>query len=132
MHETITESNFLLYCAKHYKNPQCKDTEEFLADLRRVKYIKKLFTRYEIKDELKERLILNHIIILNNVFGPIPTVRILFFKFHKNEKFLSYLKPFLVMLNLLPPIIYNIGSTKIISTDLIPLDPNIVAILRSI
>ena len=66
MNENLTEKNFLLFCASHYDNPQYYNTEDFMEDLNRIKYIKKLITRYVEKGELKERLILNHIIVLNN------------------------------------------------------------------
>ena len=67
MNDILTEKNFLLFCAKHYDNP-VSDSEEFFEDLNRLKYVKKLITRYIDNGELKERLILNHIIILNNCF----------------------------------------------------------------
>ena len=69
--DKVDEFNFLLYAAKHYDNPQCYDTVEFYDDLKRIKYIKRLINRYIEEGDLKERLILNHIIILNNVFGPL-------------------------------------------------------------
>ena len=130
MPDKLDESNFVLYCAKHYDNPQCSGTEEFYEDLKRIKYIKKLFTRYEITGELKERLILNHIIILNNVFGPTATVRILFFKM---PKYLVYLKPFFILLNILPKVVYGVGKeTHNINTDEIKMDMSIVEALRKI
>lgn len=129
-YERLDDSTFLLYCAKNYNNPHCLGTEEFLEDLKRIKYIKKLFTRYEITGELKERLILNHIMILNNVFGPIATVRILFYKI---PKYHHYLKPFFILLNILPDIVYNVGKDGInIFTDDIPLDKSIIEVLRKI
>lgn len=128
--EKLDDSTFVLYCAKHYNNPQCHSTEEFYEDIKRIKYIKKLLTRYEIAGELKERLILNHIIILNNVFGAIPTARILFFKM---PKYFPYIKPFLLLLNILPETIHNIGTNGInINTDDIPLDSTIIEALRKI
>lgn len=130
MFEKLEDSNFLLYCAKHYDNPQCHDTEEFYEDLRRIKYIKKLITRYIVTGDLKERLILNHIIILNNVFGPIHLCRIFFLKM---EKQLKYIKPFLIMLNILPDKVYNIGKEgKIFITDEIEMDITIIEALRKI
>ncbi len=130
MNERLDDSNFILYCAKHYDNPQCHDTEEFYEDLRRIKYIKKLITRYIITGELKERLILNHIIILNNVFGPHHLCRILFLKM---EKQLKYVKPFLIMLDILPERVNNIGKEgKIFVTDEIEMDSIIVEALRKI
>lgn len=129
-YEKLDDNTFLLYCAKYYNNPQCHSTEEFYEDIKRIKYIKKLLTRYEISGELKERLILNHIIILNNVFGSIVTTRILFFKM---PKYLPYIKPFLLLLNILPPVVHNIGSNSInINTDDIPLDTTIIEALRAI
>lgn len=130
MHERLDDSNFILYCAKYYDNPQCHDTDEFYEDLRRIKYIKKLITRYIITGELKERLILNHIIILNNVFGPYHLCRILFLKM---EKQLKYVKPFLIMLEILPERVTNIGKEgKFFVTDEIEMDQRIVEALRKI
>lgn len=126
----INESNFLLYAAKHYDNPQCYDTEEFFDDLNRFKYLKRLFNRYEESGDLKYRLILNHLIILYNVFGPIATTRMLFFKLKGQYKFL---KPFLVLLGYMPDVIYKLSDDEdhIISSD-IPMDQNIVKILREL
>lgn len=130
MHEDITDDNFILYCAKHYDSRQCHNVKEFFEDLRRIKYIKKLFTRYEKTQELKERLILNHIIILNNLFGPYHTVRILFLKL---PQYLHLLKPFLILLNILPAKVYNIGKEKkTYETDLIVMDQKIIDALRKI
>jgi hypothetical protein len=127
--EHLTNENFLIYCAKHYDNPQCHSTEEFLEDLKRIKYIKKLITRYVESGDLKERLILNHIIILYNVFGAVHLPKILYLKMHKQFK---YLKPFLVMLNIMPNKILNVGDEDIIDLGLISLDPIIVEALRVI
>ena len=129
MVEKLTNENFLIYCAKYYDNPQCHSTEEFIEDLRRVKYIKKLVTRYVEHNDLKERLILNHVIILNNVFGAEVLCRILLLKMRNEFK---YIKPFLVLLNILPEKVYNVGGEKIIFTDLISMDENLVNILRKI
>lgn len=130
MYEKLDDSNFILYCAKNYDNPHCHDTNEFYEDLRRIKYIKKLITRYVITGELKERLILNHFIILNNVFGPVHLTRIVFLKM---EKQLKYVKPFLVLLNILPERVYNIGKEgKIYVTDEIEMDQRIIEALRKI
>ena len=68
MLEKLDETNFLLYCAKYYDNPQCFDTQEFYDDMNRIKYIKRLFNKYYESGELKERLIINHIVVLCNVF----------------------------------------------------------------
>ena len=84
MNDKLTDKNFLLFCAAHYDNYQYHSTEEFYEDLNRFKYIKRLFSRYEETGELKERLILNHIIILYNLFGVPATTRLLFFKLNKD------------------------------------------------
>jgi hypothetical protein len=128
--DKVDEFNFLLYAAKHYDNPQCYDTVEFYDDLKRFKYIKRLLNRYVEEGDLKERLILNHIIILNNVFGPTATVKMLFLKCKGME---IYLKSFLVFLNLLPEKVENIGiENRTINTKDIPLDQKILEELRKI
>lgn len=127
--EILNNKNFILFCASHYDNYQYRSTEEFIEDLNRIKYIKKLITRYTEKGELKERLILNHIIILNNVFGPEVLCKILYLKLKPQMK---YIKPFLIFLNLLPEKIYNVEKENIIDTNDIPMDTNIVNILRKI
>lgn len=106
MLEKLDETNFLLYCAKYYDNPQCFDTQEFYDDLSRIKYIKRLLNKYIETGELKERLILNHIVVLCNVFGPVHASRILFFKLKNLD---SYLKPFLEFLGHMPDKVSNIG-----------------------
>ena len=75
----LTEQTFLIYASKHYDNPQCSSYEEFEDDLKRIQYLKRLFNRYEGSGELKERLILNHIIVLYNCFG-LAATNILFLK----------------------------------------------------
>lgn len=129
MIDKLDETNFLLYAAKHYDNPQCFDTLEFYEDLARFKYIKRLFNRYEESGDLKERLIINHLIILYNVFGTSAT-RMLFFKL---DGYYHMLKPFVVLLGQMPEIIHGIGiqNKTIISSD-IHMDENIVKILRKI
>ncbi len=82
--DVLTEDNFLLYAAKNYDNPQCSSTEEFYDDLKKFKYIKRLFNKYAETGELKERLILNHIVVLANVFGPEAAVNLLFLRFESS------------------------------------------------
>lgn len=128
--DKLDEFNFLLYAAKHYDNPQCYDTIEFYDDLKRIKYIKRLLNRYHEEGDLKERLILNHITILCNVFGPTATTKMLFLKCKGME---SYLKSFLVFLNLLPEKIENLGvENKTIYTKEIVADEKILNELRKI
>ena len=95
----IDESNFILYAAQCYDNPQCMDESEFFDDLKRFKYLKRLFNKYQESGELKERLVLNHLVVLYNLFGNEGTTRMLFFKL---KNYLDILKPFLVMLERLP------------------------------
>ena len=99
MNIILSEENFLLYAAKYYDNPQCQSTDEFYDDLKRFKYIKRLFNKYLETGELKERLILNHILVLTNVFSPEVAVKLLFIRL---DEYLHLLKPFLVLLNMLP------------------------------
>ena len=129
MIDKLDESNFMLYAAKHYDNPQCFDTLEFYEDMARFKYIKRLFNRYEETGELKERLILNHLIILYNVFGP-ATTRMLFFKLNGH---LHLLKPFIILLGFMPDKVYGVGvENKTITSSDIPMDEKIVKLLRKI
>lgn len=125
----LDDSNYILYCAQNYDSRHCASSEEFFDDLKRIGYIKKLLTRYIESGDLKERLILNHIIILNNVFGPEATCKILFFKLADYDR---YIKPFLLMLNILPLKIYNVGEKEVINTDCIEMDLGIITALRKI
>lgn len=128
--DRVDETNFLLYAAKHYDNPQCYDTIEFYDDIKRIKYIKRLLNRYVEEGDLKERLILNHIIILNNVFGPLALAKMLFLKCKGLE---PQLKAFLYFLNILPEKIENIGiENKTINTKDIEMDNKIIEELRKI
>jgi hypothetical protein len=127
--EKLTDENFLIYAAKHYDNPQCQTTEEFIEDLKRIKYIKKLLTRYVENDDLKDRLILNHLIVLNNLFGAEHLCRILYLKM-KNQ--FSYVKPFLVLLNVLPDKLYNIKNENVIDMNIISMDEQIIKVLRKL
>lgn len=128
--ETVSESTFLLYAAKHYDNVQCYDILEFEEDLKRFKYIKRLFNKYIESGEIKERLILNHIIALNNVFGARATTKMLFFKLESYEHLLA---PFLDILGLLPKEVSGIGLNAVtIVSDDIARDPVIVERLEKI
>lgn len=125
----LTDKNFMFYACQHYLNPQCQNMEEFCEDLRRMKYIRKLLTRAQTKGELKERLILNHIIVLSNVFSPEALCRMFFLKM---EHQMQQLKPFLIYLNLLPERVYNVKTERVIDTDMIPMDNAVIAALRKI
>jgi hypothetical protein len=126
--DILSERNFLLYAAKNYDNPQCMDVDEFKDDLKRINYIKKLFNKYRTTGELKERLIINHLIVIYNTFGTEAATRMLFFKLNEYK---DLLKPFLVFLNYMPNIIYGVEEEKIHSSD-IPLDGKIISKLREI
>lgn len=76
----LNDENFTLFAIKYYNNPQCLSTEEFYEDIRRFRYLKRLLKRYYKNGELRERLILNHIIILSNLFGVSNAIRMLKFK----------------------------------------------------
>ena len=128
MFDNLTEENFVMYAIKCYTSPNCL-MSEFEGDLKRTKYLKRLFRRYKATKEIKERLVLNHIILLNNVFGPEATARILFFRI--DERDYSVLKTFLLFLNLLPREVRGIKD-KNITTDEIPVDMEIAEILRKI
>lgn len=121
----LNDDNFLVYAMHHYDNPQCHSIEEFEDDLKRLLYIKKLFSRYKNNDELRERLILNHIIVLYNVFGDAVT-NMLFFKIEK--EYWDTLVTFLVYVNRMPETIEQYG----IKTSDISLDQRIISALRNI
>ena len=97
----LTESTFLLYAMKHYDNPQCTEMSEFEEDIKRFQYLRKLFSRYRQDEDLKERLILNHLIVIFNVFGPQAT-NMLFMRLHEYHE---YLKPFVLYLNYMPELL---------------------------
>ncbi len=130
MHEKLDDANALLYAAKHYDNPQCFDTIEFYDDLKRFQYLKRLFNRYKETGDFKERLVLNHITILYNVFGPVHCTRLLFLKLHDH---LDILKPILVFLGYMPDKVESIGlqNTTYYSNDIV-CDKNIEDLLKRI
>jgi hypothetical protein len=128
MFDDLNDENFIMYAMKNYNSPHCI-ISEFEGDIKRTKYLKRLFRRYKVTKSLKERLILNHIILLNNVFGPQATARILFYKI--DERDYDILKTFLAYLNIVPDMIYGING-KNVSVVEIPLDNNVVEILRKI
>lgn len=130
MFEYIDETNFIFFAMKSYNNPQCFSEAEFKEDLDRFKYLKRLFNRYDESGELRERLILNHLIPLYNVFAPEDCTRMLFWKLRGYE---PYLKPFLVFLGYMPERIKGVGTTQtLIYSSNIPMDPKIIEVLRKI
>ena len=97
MYETINPSNVVMYAIRHYNNPQCEGEKEFEDDLKRFKYIKRLLRKYHETGILKERLLLNHLIVLHNVFDTTPVVTLLLYKIQ--QEYWSALKSFLIFLN---------------------------------
>ena len=128
MFDDLNEDNFMMYAMKCYAAPNCI-MSEFEGDIKRTKYLKRLFRRYKVTKTLKERLIINHIILLNNVFGPEVTARILFYRI--DERDFDILKTFLLYLNILPEVVRGIRGKSIHTTE-IPVDMNIAEILRQI
>ena len=110
---------FQEYAMQNYKNPSCSGREEFEEDINRIKYIKRLFGRYFSTGELKERLILNHIIIFYNVFEMEAATKMLFFRME--DKFKPLVKTFLVYLSYLPD---DEAYVRV------PMDTKVIQILR--
>lgn len=126
--EVLNQNNFVLFAARYYDNPGCESMEEFYDDLNRFKYLKRLFSKYKESGELKERLVLNHLIALYNLFGAVATTKMLFSKI--DEQHWDVLKPFLIYLGYLPERVYGVNDkTYIICSD-IPIDPLVVDSLR--
>jgi hypothetical protein len=127
----LTESNFTLFAAKYYENHNCESLEEFEKDIAIFKYLKKLFFVYENKSDLRERLILNHLIVLYNVFEAKACTKMLVMKM---KEYHSFLFPFLLFLGYLPQDkitgIYN--DQFVINVSDIPLNEEIIKKLREI
>jgi hypothetical protein len=115
MFDDLNDDNFLMFAMKAYDSPNCI-MSEFEEDLKRIKYIKRLIKRYKTTGELKERLILNHLIILSNVFGTKNSVRMLFYK--TDEEDYDILKTFLLFLDYMPSIVLGIRGKNINSSDI--------------
>lgn len=125
----LTEDNFIMYAIKYYDNPNCRGMNEFLDDLKRFKYIKRLFRKHSAGKGLKERLIINHLTIIYNLFGPEAATRMLFFK--TEQRFWPQLKTFLVFLNYMPEVVH-MSSDKLIRNSDIPVDQEVANNIRSI
>jgi hypothetical protein len=125
MPEKLNEGNFLVYAMHHYDNPQCHSLQEFEEDIKKFLYLKKLLSRYKNNGELRERLILNHIIVLYNIFGESAT-RMLFYKI--DESCWDTLVTFLVYLDRMPEMI---PEFNIVLSDVV-LDEKIISTLRKI
>ena len=122
----ITEKNFLIVAAKNYDMSRAASVEEFYDDLKRFQYLKRLFRRYDEDNDLRVRLILNHLIVIYNCFGPGATNML----FMKLEPYHKYLKPFVMFLSYMPE--YIEYEETFIKNDQISLDPIIVEELRKL
>ena len=121
----LTNENYLMFALLHYDNPHSVDIKEYFEDVRKLKYIKRLFNRYKEDRVMKERLILNHIISFYNVFDNEAATRLLFFRV--GNEYHSLLKTFLVFLNKMPEQV----NENLYSSD-ISLDKEIIEILRKL
>ena len=126
--DELNNDNVTIYAVKAYDRPNCV-MSEFKDDMKRFNYLKRLFKRYRKLDELRERLVLNHLVVLCNVFGPEVAIRLLFYKMSKDDY--PALKTYLVFLSVMPDKIRGIKGQDIISSD-IPIDMKIADILREI
>ena len=127
--DDLNEKNYLHFAMKYYDNRQCTSVEEFNEDLNKIKYVKRLFNRFLETGELRTILILNHLIVIYNVFENEAATRMLFFIVE--NKFYSILKPFLIFLNRLPEKIKGIDGEDI-QTNHIPLNETTIKELRKI
>lgn len=125
MYEPLTEDTFIPFAMKHYDNPQCHSIAEFEDDLKRFLYLKKLFSRYKTSGELRERLIVNHIVVLYNLFGAAAT-KMLFYKIDK--QYWNYLITVLIYLNRMPD---YVPEYRINIVDYMP-DDGLVNTLRKL
>ena len=117
MFEKITKKNWLFYAIKNYNVPNLDSEQEFYEDVKRFKYLKRLFRKYKTTGELKTRLVLNHIIVLSNVFGNEAAATLLLFKIER--EYWPILKTFLQYLNItLPEELPNIKVNKTLLSNL--------------
>ena len=122
----ISEENFEAFAMKHYLNDCVFSFNEFHEDLAIIRYIRNLLKRYRDTGELRERLLLNHIISMGNVFTIEAVVKMIFFKI--DEQDYHIIKPFLAYLNYLPKVVHNVDGKDIWASD-IPDNPSIIALL---
>lgn len=126
--DDLNDSNVLLYAVKCYDKPNCIQSE-FDDDYKKFRYIKRLLHRYRVTGEIKERLLLNHLILCQNVFGVEASTRILFLKI--NPKDYSAMKTFLLYTSAMPKIVKGIRGEDIVSSE-IEIDARIASILRNL
>ena len=125
--DNLTVDNVTMYAMKAYDKPNCI-MSEFKEDMKRFNYLKRLFKRYRKVGPLREQLVLNHLVVLYNVFGPEVSSRLLFFKVSKDDY--SALKTYLIFLSCMPERVRGIKGQDIISSD-IPIDMHIADVLRT-
>lgn len=125
----LNDGNFLIYAAKNYDRPNIIQSE-FEEDLHRIKYVKRLLKKYRQTGDFKERLVLNHVIILSNCFGVEPAVNMLFFKI--DEEDYPLLKTILLYLNYLPDNLKITFHKYHIRQQEIPVDLDIADKLRNL
>ena len=126
--ENLTNDNIMIFAMKAYDKPNCI-MSEFKEDMKRFNYLKRLFKRYRKLGELREQLVLNHLVVLYNVFGPEVATKLLFFQMSKDDY--SALKTYLLFLSCMPEKVKGIKGHDIISSE-IPVDMTIAEILREI
>jgi hypothetical protein len=126
MFDELNNDNIMMYAVKAYDKPNCI-MSEFKEDMKRFNYLKRLFKRYRKYSELREQLVLNHLVVIYNVFGPEVASRLLFFKMAKDDY--SALKTYMLFLNIMPDRVKGIKGQDIISSD-IPIDYAIAEALR--
>lgn len=126
--DDLNNDNFMIYAIKAYDKPNCL-MSEFKEDMKRFNYLKRLFHKYRKDGEMREQLVLNHLVVLYNVFGPEPTTRMLFYRSFK-EDYVT-LKTYLLFLNLMPAVVKSIKGSEIISSN-IEVDLKIADTLRKI
>jgi hypothetical protein len=126
--DDLNDDNVFLYAVKSYEKPNCI-MSEFDEDFKRFSYIKRLLNRHRKYGEVKERLMLNHLVVLYNVFGIESCTRLLFY--FVDEIDYSALKTYLIFLNYMPKIVKGINNNDIHSADII-LDQTIITALRNI
>ena len=126
--DNLTSENILMYAMKAYDKPNCI-MSEFKDDIKKFNYLKRLFRRYRKEGELREQLVINHLIVIYNVFGPEVATRLLFYKISKEDY--STLKTYLLFLNYMPEEIKGIKNQDILSSE-IPVDLKLAEVLRKI
>jgi hypothetical protein len=126
--DNLNDDNVMLYAIKAYDKPNCI-MSEFSEDMKRFNYLKRLFRRYRKHNELRERLILNHLVVLNNVFGVEVTTRLLFYEMSPNDY--PQLKTYLLFLSCMPDVIVGIKGNNILSSS-IEVNMEIANVLRTL